>query len=693
MPGTNIGTAYLQIMPSTKGIKGNIEKELGGGMTSVGNESGNKFASAFSGALGAAKIGATAVAAVGTATAGIGAAFVKSTGDIAAYGDNIDKMSQKMGLTAEAYQEWDAVMQHSGTSMETMKASMKTLANAAETNSEAFDRLGISQEEIANMSQQDLFEATIAALQGVGDETERTYLAGKLLGKGATELGALLNTSAEETQAMRDRVRELGGVMSADSVKAAAKYQDSLQDMTSAMAGMKRGIVSDFLPGVTTAMDGLTEIFAGNTEEGKKILGEGIKGIVEAMKTAIPTLLEAVKPIASALGNAFIENFPSLVKTGFNAIGQLILGILQALPNIINAGIEAISGFAAGIGQGETQIPQLLLDIGTAAVNLFKTIEWGELGMAVINLIWNGITTLAPIVWEGLKSIASTAWEWFKGVDWLGLGQTVLQTIWNGIQALSSIVWEGLKEIGSTAWEWFKDVDWFGVGSTVITFIWNGIQSIASTIWEALKEIGSTAWEWFKDVDWLGLGVTVVTTIVEGLASIGSTIWETIKGFADDAVTFVTGIDWMGLGSDIINGIVNGISALGNSIYNTLIGFAQEAWEGVKSFFGIGSPSKLMRDTVGRWLPLGIVEGIEEEGNEVSDALNEMAKTSVDDLDATIGVQSGRMIADNMMGGIGGGIVINVYPSEGMDERGLAERVSDRLNLLLQQEEAVWGTA
>jgi hypothetical protein len=57
---------------------------------------------------------------------------------VASYGDNIDKMSQKMGMSASAYQEWDAVMQHSGTSMETMKSSMKTLANAAETGNDAF---------------------------------------------------------------------------------------------------------------------------------------------------------------------------------------------------------------------------------------------------------------------------------------------------------------------------------------------------------------------------------------------------------------------------------------------------------------------------------------------------------------------------------------------------------------------------
>ncbi|MBQ2544749.1 MAG: hypothetical protein II557_00530, partial [Clostridia bacterium] len=171
-----------------------------------------------SGLATATKVGAAAIGAVGAAATAAGVAITKQTGELAAYGDNIDKMSQKMGMSATAYQEWDAILQHSGTSIETMKTGMKTLTTAAETGNDAFQKLGMSQAEIANMSQEELFGATITALQNVESETERTYLASKLLGKGGTELGALLNTSAEDTEKMRQRVHELGGVMSDEAV-------------------------------------------------------------------------------------------------------------------------------------------------------------------------------------------------------------------------------------------------------------------------------------------------------------------------------------------------------------------------------------------------------------------------------------------------------------------------------------------
>ena len=87
-----------------------------------------------------AKVGVAAFAAVGTAAVGAGVKLVKETANVASYGDNIDKMSQKMGISAKAYQEWDAVMQHSGTSIDALKPSMKTMANQAQQGAEEFQK-------------------------------------------------------------------------------------------------------------------------------------------------------------------------------------------------------------------------------------------------------------------------------------------------------------------------------------------------------------------------------------------------------------------------------------------------------------------------------------------------------------------------------------------------------------------------
>lgn len=356
---SEIAKAYVQIIPTSQGMGDELKKILDNDASSAGKSSGMSFGNAMGTGIKAA--GAT-IAAAGAAVAGITSSFVSATGAVAEYGDNIDKMSQKMGLTAEAYQEWDAVMQHSGTSMESMKSSMKTLANAAETGNAAFAELGITEEQIAKMNQQELFEATIAGLQNVTDDTQRTYLAGKLLGKGATELGALLNTSAEDTQAMRDRVRELGGVMSDEAVKAAAAYQDQLQDMQTAFQGLSRNLMSEFLPDMTNVMAGLTEIFAGNSESGLGMINEGISSMVTGITDKLPQITETGIKILESLASAILENLPKIASAGMEIVTDLAKYIIEALPTIVQTGMQIIVELALGIAQALPDLIPAALD-------------------------------------------------------------------------------------------------------------------------------------------------------------------------------------------------------------------------------------------------------------------------------------------------------------------------------------------
>lgn len=181
----------------------------------------------------------------------------------AQYGDTIDKQSQKLGISARAYQQWDAVLQHSGSSMSSMSFTFKTLANAAQDATDdqvaAFERLGMSMDEVKNMSTEDIFANVIAGLQNMEEGTERTAIATDLLGRGAMELGPLLNTSAEDTQAMLDRVDALGGVMSDDSVKAAAAFQDAVQDLTTSIQGNVRNMATAVLPVLTDVIEFINE--------------------------------------------------------------------------------------------------------------------------------------------------------------------------------------------------------------------------------------------------------------------------------------------------------------------------------------------------------------------------------------------------------------------------------------------------
>lgn len=442
------------------------------------------FASRLKGGLATAgKVGAAAVGAVTVATAAMGAAVVKQTGEIAAYGDNIDKMSQKMGMSAEAYQEWDAIMQHSGTSIDSMQAGMKTLASAAETGNKAFEKLGMSQEEIANMSQEELFGATITALQNVESETERTYLAGQLLGRGATELGALLNTSAEDTEKMRQTVHDLGGVMSDEAVKASAAYQDSLQDMQTSLSGLKRGIISDFLPSLTGVMDGLTMIFSGDTEGGLGKVKEGISVFIENLQEAIPRLLEIGGSILSALYQAIMDNLPQIIEGGTVLIVNLITGLIQALPELIPAVVTLVATVVRTLWEHFPEIVQAGRD---AVASLTGGMDPGQLAQKGLELLARLLASIAAKLPEMLQ----------KGIELVGqLAAGLIRAIPTLISKIPTII----NRVKST----FSQFDWASIGLNIITGIARGIANAASAIGSAL--MGAVKGAWDTVTGWLGI--------------------------------------------------------------------------------------------------------------------------------------------------------------------------------------------
>lgn len=469
-----VGTAYVQIVPSAEGIKGNIESQLTPAMSAAGTSAGGAFSSAMGGAAKAGLIALGATVTVAKAGVAAGKAMYGAAADAAAYGDNIDKMSQKMGLSIEAYQEWDAIMQHSGTSIESMQASMKTLANAVETGNGAFERLGMTEEEISQMSNEDLFASTITALQNVDNETERTYLAGQLLGRGATELGALLNTSAEDTEAMRQRVHELGGVMSEDAVKASAAFQDSLQDMKTSMSSLTRGLATEMLPGITSIMDGITGIFTG--EGGEDDISAGIQSLIDSLTTKLPEFVSVVAQIASSLIGALAGNLPLIISGATELITQLILALIAAAPQLIEAGAQLVLQLILGLTQN---IPQVLESIGQILSALWDVIvEYGpqllsagvelivQLGAGILSAVGEVVGPMAEVAANAIKS-------WGESIkDFVNAGVEVISGIVEGISSAAHQVWETLWGIISGAVDKVKA--FFGIKSPSKLFAYFG---------------------------------------------------------------------------------------------------------------------------------------------------------------------------------------------------------------------------
>lgn len=554
------------------------------------------FGSKVKKGLGTAmKVGAAAVATIGTATVAAGAVITKATGKVAEYGDNIDKMSQKMGISSTKYQEWQAVLKHSGTSMESMKAGMKTLANAAEKNNEAFGRLGITQEQIANMSQEELFEATIAGLQGVENTTERTYLAGQLLGRGATELGALLNTSAEDTQKMRDRVHELGGVMSEEAVKASAKYQDTLQDLQTSMQGLTRNTVGQFLPSMTLVMEGLTSIFAGEGGGVKKIT-DGVDGIIDTVGQSAPKFFTVIGTVGSGIMTAINSNLPQITESIFSGVTSMGEGIMKAIPSIASSaqtilstlmtsimevapqlaesGSEIIGQLASGLSEGiptflESILPMMLQLSEQLRANAGTMIDAGlNLLVQLAQGIANGLPVLIAYLPQIISNIANIINDNAPKV--LLAGVKIIVTLAQGIVNALPAIKDNFLNILKMIFDVVMAFNWVSLGGNIITFISNGVKSLATTIPQALQNIGQTAMEWLSAVQWSTLGADIIDLILIGLESLASALPAALKAIATTAVNAFKAVPWLSIGKAALSMLVTGIRGMAGGVVNAI---------------------------------------------------------------------------------------------------------------------------
>jgi len=460
-------------------------------------QSASSFGSKLKSGLGtAAKVGTAAVAAVGAAAVATTTALVKNANEVAAYGDNIDKASQKLGISAEAYQEWDAVLQHSGTSIDSMSVGMKTLASKAASGSDAFTALGISVEKAASMSREDLFAETITALQGVTDENQRAQLAQELFGRSAMELGPLLNTSAKETQAMRKRVHELGGVMSNEAVKAAAKFEDSLQDMKTGFDGLKRNMLSEFLPSLTNVMDGLTDLFTG---KGIGKISEGIGQFVDKLSEIAPKALEVGAQIVMSLADAVVQNLPTLIDAATQTILTLAQGIIQQLPMIIETGLQILVSLAQGIADNLPTLIPTIVDVVLEIVDILtepKTLSaLVEASIAIIVALAEGLIDALPKLIEKAPEIIANLLTALidNAPKLLDAGIKLIEAVAKGLIDGVGAVLDAIGNIGKQIWDSFKGIidgatDW---GKDLINNFIDGIKSMWNKAKGAVADFAS----------------------------------------------------------------------------------------------------------------------------------------------------------------------------------------------------------
>lgn len=335
----------------------------------------------------AAKWGA-AIAAGATAAAGAMLGVANKSAEAA---DEIDKMSQKIGLSKKSYQEWDYAMGQSGVDIGVMQNGVKTLTSlmdkAKDGNASAkasFEQLGLSVYDSSGAlkSQEDMMREAIMALADMEDSTERAKLATELFGRAGTELEPLLNSGSAGIQDLMDRAHELGLVMSDEAVDAGVKFGDTLADVKSSIGMIGTTIGVAVMPIIQTLLDWVIAHMP-------EIL-ETVNDVIEGIKDGVA----ALQVFWAEHGDAITAKVESVM-----AIVEKVVQIgMDVLKELINVAMAILEGDWEAAWDG---IVNIVKNIGSALY---------EAGKAIFTQLWDGIKS----VWDGIKGWVDEKVTWLK---------------------------------------------------------------------------------------------------------------------------------------------------------------------------------------------------------------------------------------------------------------------------------------
>lgn len=421
------------------------KKDYDAGLDEAEKEAGS-FGDKLKKGFGTATKVATAVTGV---VAGVGAGVVKMASSSASAMDEIDKSSQKMGVSAEAYQEWAHAMDLSGMSIDTMKTGMKTLQTAMAKNDDSFASLGISLTDASgNMrSAEDVMNDAIMALSDMEEGAERTALANKLFGRAGVEMAPLLNQGSEAIKGMKQEAHDLGLVMSGDDVKAGAELNDTLNNLKKSFGAIitKLGnslmpivkkvadMLMKFLPKISDMFDRFAPMLLDLADQILPFLMELAETLLpvifDLLDTIMPVLTEIVRAVLPIIQtaleaiNPLLKILTSLLKPVLDIVNMLLKPLLDLVNWVFGGVVEGFNNLADSIG--ENGFLGLLGGVAETVFDIFGGI--GEFIGGVFETIGN----IASGIVEGIKGFFQGCWNVISGI--FDKIKSVVQTLFGWI--------------------------------------------------------------------------------------------------------------------------------------------------------------------------------------------------------------------------------------------------------------------
>lgn len=535
----------------------------------------------------AAKWG-TAIA--GAAAAG-GAALMGMATKSAETTDRIDKLSAKIGISKQGFQEWDYIMGQNGMDVEKLQVGVKTLvtqmdaaAGGSKTATEAFNKLGLSWNDGNGKlkNQEQMMNESIMALANMENGTEKARLATELFGKAGVEMMPMLNNGAQGIEDLKNRAHELGLVLGDDAVNAGVVLGDTIDDVKDSFGMITTQIGVKVMPLIQSFCDWILS----NMPVIQNVLGtffDGIQWLVTNVVGAISfvfdnlnlswdTVMKALNLIWDTVGKPLFDVIVQIVQfvsDNWDLIWDSIVLYFKTVWNIIKGTWDSIG----------KPLFDFILSIVDLLANFFKermpmiTSAFSKMA-SDINSFWiNNLQPCFKAIGDFISNVLAPVFKWVFQNIIAPVVDSVFRTIGNLWNNTLKPIFVGITDFltGVFTLNWSK--------------IWSGISNILSGLWSGIKTILWAPIQWFLDLI-SPLWEKITAPFRRAADAIGN-IWSSIKSvfklphftfsgsmnplkWIDEGLPKV-GVEWYAKG-----GIMNTPTVFGMNGRNLMVGGEKE---------------------------------------------------------------------------------------------------------------------
>ena len=534
---TDIGKAYVQIIPSAEGISGSVSKVLDPEVSSAGLSAGKGLGAS----LGSAIIGA--LSAIGieqviTNTLKAGGNLQQSFGGLETiYGDAAEQAKQfameasKAGISANDYAE-QAVSFGASLKQAFAGDTEKAIQAANTAIMDMTDNAAKMGTPIENIQ---------TAYQGFAKQNY-TMLDNLKLGYGGTktEMERLLK-DAQKISGVKYDISNLGDVYDAIHViqgelgLTGVAAEEAKGTLTGSINAMKASL-ENFMATLATGGDVTASLTQLLTSIGDFVIGNlapMLFNIVKAIPPVLKSLFSTLAPQIGAMFQQTVSNLPELLQSGVSMINNVINGILEGLPGFVTTVMNVLQTFTSTVIQN---LPAIL----QAGVNILLNLVNGIVSNlpAIANAAYTAIINFAAMIVQNLPTILQ------KGIEIIG------QLVAGLISAIPQVV-RAIPQIIRSIVNAFSQFNWLSIGTDIIRGIANGIASAGGLIVNAARNAAKAAFDAAKN--FLGInspsklfadkiGEMIPAGIAQGITENAGVIHSAMEGLtAMTAADFVDG--------------------------------------------------------------------------------------------------------------------------------------------------------